>query len=89
MHFSIKLCGFRIRRYDMSFCTKLKLLKIDRVGRIKIVERGQAKCLQYYNFERDYQMITVDYNRGRGVQKKLKNHYVILEQPLMWSSASM
>ena len=28
-------------------------------------------------------MITVDYNRGRGVQKNLKNDYVIFEQPLM------
>ena len=27
-------------------------------------------------------MITVDYNRGRGVQKNSKNDYVILEQPL-------
>ena len=28
-------------------------------------------------------MITVDYNRGRGVSKNSKNDYVILEQPLI------
>ena len=28
-------------------------------------------------------MITIDYNRGRGVQKNSKNYYIILEQPLI------
>ena len=28
------------------------------------------------------QMITIDYNRGRGVSKKSKTDYVILEQSL-------
>ena len=33
-------------------------------------------------------MITIDYNRGRGVLKSSKNDYVILEQPLILKSVA-
>ena len=69
VHISLKSCGFRIRRYDMSFCNKLKTFVLQTDIKfyfhgflgdwcklrnlIEILERGQAKCLQYYDFERD------------------------------------
>ena len=52
-----------------------------------ILERGGVKPNDYritiLEREGSSQMITFDYNRGRGVPKNSKNDYVILEQPLL------
>ena len=69
---SIKGCVFRIRIYGMCFYTKFKpflkhkdfknIYQNIRGGvSIKVLDRGGSS-----------QMITVDYNRGRGGLKKLK-----------------
>ena len=74
---SIKGCVFRIRIYGMCFYTKFKpFLKhkdfenIYREGHIKILERGVKPndySIKVLDRGGSSQMITVDYNRGRGV----------------------
>ena len=58
---------------------------INSEGQIKISWGGKPNDYSITVLDRggSSQMITVDYNRGRGVLKNSKNDYVIFEQPLI------